>query len=217
MSNSVQGAVISITQSRDHTARYGQFRKDSPVLNGKEKVYLHVPHHTPGCIINLYKKHTHLNESGIWAWYHRLMSKTPMKVDGWPCPYDLTCQLKTDTLVSGDVTRKRKNTNVIENMQCHSITQQSMIWIYIDTFIHAVFTIRVVAKLLYGLTADQTGIDGLSSQRKCCTVQVLTVTFLTILQTLRVKHHTLNKYFAGTLYWYKKCNIQIILRMENPE
>lgn len=58
--------------------------------------------------LNFYSLQTHLKESGICAWYHLLMSKTPTKVDGWPCPYDLTCQLKTDTLVSGDATKERE-------------------------------------------------------------------------------------------------------------
>ncbi len=86
-----------------------------------------------------------------------------MKVDGWPCPYDLTCQLKTDTLVSGDVTKKQKkecyrtHAMSVNHSAKHDLDQ------YKETFIHAVVTIRVVAKLLYGLTADQTGIDGLSS------------------------------------------------------
>jgi len=67
-----------------------------------------------------------------------------------------------------------------------------------NTFIHAVIPIRMVAKLFYGLTADQAGIGGLSSQRKCCTVQVLTVTLLTILQTLSQKSHT--KWFRKQHY-----------------
>lgn len=45
---------------------------------------------------------SYLNESGICAWYQRFMSNSPKYTEGFPCPYIFTCQVKTETLVSGE-------------------------------------------------------------------------------------------------------------------
>lgn len=53
------------------------------------------------------------------------------------------------------------------------------------TFINAVLSIGMMAELLNGLVAEQTSVCGLSSERKHTTAQILTVTLLTVLQTLQ--------------------------------
>lgn len=52
------------------------------------------------------------------------------------------------------------------------------------TFINAVLSVRMMAKLLDGLAAEETSVCGLSSERKHASAQILTVTLLTVLQTL---------------------------------
>ena len=55
-----------------------------------------------GRAVYMYIEKSYLNESGICAWYQRFMSKSPKYIEGFPCPYIFTCQVKTETLVSGD-------------------------------------------------------------------------------------------------------------------
>jgi hypothetical protein len=39
------------------------------------------------------------------------MSNSPKYTEGFPCPYIFTCQVKTETLVSGDRAARKKKQN----------------------------------------------------------------------------------------------------------